>query len=359
MMTPPGNPYRDAPRARGAATWLEPIVEVECAEALIEAPPSCACCGGDAPLVRVVEARWGHGRHAVFRSLPVRYCERCVAHLDHGHARGLRRGAFALALGLATPLALVAAWTYAPMALCLASGVVATLVALLAFDRRWPPRRVEHECTAGEREAAWIAGIDADAGTLRVRGTSRAWLDQIAPGAPRRVVRHGFRAPRLTHWVLNPAVCVAGALFFWAMTHGEVHFDNPTNGALEVDVDHGARTLSLPAGAHASLRLPAGTRAVVISGAGGRVDRFEGRVGRWADHAVTPFAVGCYGFSNAAYGAAELIGDALTRVPRDRRWHDINGVHMIFEPLPPQVRLGGQKSGTTRTRFGQVPCEGE
>jgi len=359
MDTPLGTPYRNAPHARGAAKWLEPILEVECAEALVEAPPSCACCGGDAPLVQVAEARKGYGRHAELRSLPVRYCERCVEHLHRGHERGLRRGAFALGLGLATPLALVAIWTYAPMALCLASGVVAALLALVAFDRRWPPRRVAHECTAGERDAAWIAGFDTAAGTMRVRGTSRAWLDQIAPGAPQRVVRHGFRAPRLTHSVLNPAVCAAGALFFWALTHGEVHFDNPTGSAIEIDVDHGARSLALAAGAHASLQLPAGTRAVVITSADGPVDRFEGRVGRWGDHAVTPFAAGCYGFSNAAYGAAELIGDALTRVPRDRRWHDIDNVHMIFEPLPREIKLGANKSGVTRTRFGRVPCEGE
>lgn len=355
-------PYRAAPPA-GPSMSREPVAELECSLPLSDLPSSCACCGFDAPIAQTLpvtlDFAFAFATH--LPTLAVRYCHRCMEHLARGRRRALRRAGLAAAAGLTTALALILLWPYAPKVLGLAVGPFVALTALWTFDRRSPARPVDRGlgCTAGDRDPVWIAGLDVPMGVIRIRATNRAWLDRVAPGDPRRVVRHGHRGPRWGLWVGVPATCLVGALPSWALTHGEVHFDNPTREAIEVDVDQGARRLHLAPGAHASLDLPAGPRAVVVTGARGEADRFVGHVRRWGDHAVTPFAAACYGFSNAAYGAEQLVGDALTRVPVERRWHDLYGVQVMFAPLPRAVRVSGSQRGATRTRFGQVTCAAE
>lgn len=353
-------PYRAVPTA-GPPMSREPVDEVECSLPLPDLPSNCACCGGDATLKQTLPATLALALTPHIPTLAVRYCHRCMEHVESGRRRTLDRGALAAAAGLTVTLALALLWPYVPKAFGLAVGPFVALTALWAFDRRSPPRPVDRGlgCTAGERDPVWIAGLDTSRGVIRIRATNRAWLADVAPGDPRRVVRHGHRGPRWGLWVGVPATCLVGALPCWALTHGEVHFDNPTGEAIVVDVDRGARTLRLAPGAHASLDLPAGPRAIVVTDARGASDRFVGLVRRGGDHAATPFAAACYGFSNAAYGTEQLVGDALTRVPLERRWHDIDGVQAVFAPLPRAVRVSGSRRGATRTRFGQVECAAE
>ena len=342
----------------GAGGGAEEVAEVEVPWPMNTVPNACACCGGASQTEMKTQASAQVGRTTQTRTISIPYCARCAAHIKAGGARGVSQGFIATLSALPFPLILLTAWDYAPWFVAIPAGMVVSLIALAVLNVVWKAKPIAREqgCCAGDRPAFWMQGFSFNGPSVRFRGVNPRWVQQLAMtyGAQPRPV--GARGSSKGRWIAAPLVTLLAGIPMWFAMHGHVYIDNPSNLPLTIDIDDGCETLTLAPGAHADLWLPSGNARIAVKNGTQTLETVRGAVGHWSKHAVTPLGISCYGVLEASYGTAIASGLGPRVAPASQRWHDLEGVHHVFEPFPRSVSVGRGQRGATRRRFARVVC---
>jgi hypothetical protein len=345
---PPGV---EAPPPAGA-----PAADVDLQGVAPEALPNyCACCMGAPSGALTVARSQTRGRTTVTRKILVPYCQRCMAHVQARTRRNVALGLVALLVSLPAPLLLAWAWSYAPAALIVATGLVVStaLSALLGAVVKAPPVAREQGCCADHPAVAIRRFAPA---STRLRVYNPAYARQLAGMYGAQPVPASPRAPTSARWVWVPILSLLAGIPAYFATHGTVYFDNPSAVPLTFDVDDGARSVTVQPGQHDHVDLPAGDHQVAVQMNGQAVDRFDGDVDAFTDHVATPLGTACYARLTTTYGTAQLTAADGERMQAGQRWYALSGVDYVLAPFPRTITANNHQTGARKVRFARVDC---